>query len=53
METSAIDRVRASEFASETTYLNTSTCGLLPRRAADAVKALVDDNATGQPARCG
>ncbi|MEH0395571.1 aminotransferase class V-fold PLP-dependent enzyme [[Kitasatospora] papulosa] len=48
METSAIDRVRASEFASETTYLNTSACGLLPRSAADAVKALVEDNATGR-----
>ncbi|MEU0137754.1 aminotransferase class V-fold PLP-dependent enzyme [Streptomyces sp. NPDC006296] len=48
METSAIDRIRASEFASETTYLDTSTCGLLPRSAADAVKALADDGAAGR-----
>ncbi|MFE3516569.1 aminotransferase class V-fold PLP-dependent enzyme [Streptomyces sp. NPDC059166] len=48
MENSAIDRARATEFASETTYLNTSTCGLLPRGAADAVKALADDNANGR-----
>ncbi|MFG2431136.1 aminotransferase class V-fold PLP-dependent enzyme [Streptomyces sp. NPDC048590] len=48
MENSAIDRARATEFASETIYLNTSTCGLLPRRAVDAVKALADDNANGR-----
>ncbi|MGW0789165.1 aminotransferase class V-fold PLP-dependent enzyme [Streptomyces sp. NPDC002911] len=47
METSAIDQARATEFASETTYLNTSTCGLLPRRALDAVKKLADESAVG------
>ncbi|MEV8228154.1 aminotransferase class V-fold PLP-dependent enzyme [Streptomyces sp. NPDC079167] len=47
METSAIDRARATEFASETTYLNTSSCGLLPRRAVEAVKALASDSAVG------
>ncbi|MFH9618596.1 aminotransferase class V-fold PLP-dependent enzyme [Streptomyces pratensis] len=47
METSAIDQVRATEFASGTTYLNTSTCGLLPRRAVEAVKALADDGGAG------
>ncbi|MEU9061260.1 aminotransferase class V-fold PLP-dependent enzyme [Streptomyces sp. NPDC048430] len=47
METSAIDRARATEFASETTYLNTSSCGLLPRRAVEAVKALAADSAVG------
>ncbi|MDQ0797070.1 aminotransferase class V-fold PLP-dependent enzyme [Streptomyces sp. B1I3] len=48
METSAIDQVRAAEFAPETTYLNTSTCGLLPRRAVEAIKALAEENATGR-----
>ncbi|MFJ8862908.1 aminotransferase class V-fold PLP-dependent enzyme [Streptomyces sp. NPDC102451] len=47
METSAIDRARATEFASETTYLNTSTCGLLPRRAVEAVRTLAADSAVG------
>ncbi|MFI2782034.1 aminotransferase class V-fold PLP-dependent enzyme [Streptomyces sp. ALB3] len=47
METSAIDQAVATEFACETTYLNTSTCGLLPRRAVDAVKALADEGAAG------
>ncbi|MFF9686486.1 aminotransferase class V-fold PLP-dependent enzyme [Streptomyces sp. NPDC014623] len=47
METSAIDQVRATEFASGTTYLNTSACGLLPRRAVEAVKTLADDAAAG------
>ncbi|MEU8704678.1 aminotransferase class V-fold PLP-dependent enzyme [Streptomyces sp. NPDC048565] len=47
METSAIDRVRATEFASGTTYLNTSSCGLLPRRAVEAVKSLADDCGAG------
>lgn len=47
METSAIDRVRATEFASGTTYLNTSTCGLMPRRAAEAVRTLADQCAAG------
>ncbi|MYQ37889.1 Selenocysteine lyase/Cysteine desulfurase [Streptomyces sp. LamerLS-316] len=47
METSAIDRARATEFASETTYLNTSSCGLLPRRAVEAVRTLAADSAVG------
>ncbi|MER5553812.1 aminotransferase class V-fold PLP-dependent enzyme [Streptomyces sp. NPDC002793] len=47
METSAIDQARATEFASGTTYLNTSTCGLLPRRALQAVRALADECAAG------
>ncbi|MBM7438233.1 aminotransferase class V-fold PLP-dependent enzyme [Streptomyces sp. HB132] len=47
METSAIDQARATEFAPGTTYLNTSTCGLLPRRAVEAVKALADDSSAG------
>ncbi|MFD6276482.1 aminotransferase class V-fold PLP-dependent enzyme [Streptomyces sp. NPDC060209] len=47
METSAIDQARVNEFAFETTYLNTSSCGLLPRRAVEAVKALADECAAG------
>ncbi|WP_069172222.1 aminotransferase class V-fold PLP-dependent enzyme [Streptomyces griseus] len=53
MDTSAIDQVRAAEFAPETTYLNTSTCGLLPRRSVEAVKALAEENATGRRAGAG
>lgn len=47
MENSAIDQVRATEFASESTYLNTSTCGLLPRRAVEAVMKLAGESALG------
>ncbi|MGW0781647.1 aminotransferase class V-fold PLP-dependent enzyme [Streptomyces sp. NPDC002913] len=47
METSVIDQARATEFASGSTYLNTSTCGLLPRRAAEAVRKLADESAVG------
>ncbi|HWU05729.1 MAG TPA: aminotransferase class V-fold PLP-dependent enzyme [Streptomyces sp.] len=47
METSVIDQVRATEFASTATYLNTSSCGLLPRRAAEAVRTLTDQCAAG------
>ncbi|MEU5718191.1 aminotransferase class V-fold PLP-dependent enzyme [Streptomyces sp. NPDC020403] len=53
MDTSAIDQVRATEFAPEITYLNTSTCGLLPRRAVEAVKTLAEENATGRRAGSG
>lgn len=38
-----------AEFEPETTYLNTSSCGLLPRRAVEAVRALALSSATGQP----
>ncbi|MFG2331390.1 aminotransferase class V-fold PLP-dependent enzyme [Streptomyces sp. NPDC048604] len=37
------------EFAPTQTYLNTSTCGLLPRRAVDAVTALAAELAAGRP----
>ncbi|MFD9503857.1 aminotransferase class V-fold PLP-dependent enzyme [Streptomyces sp. NPDC060035] len=53
METSTIHLVTAAEFAPETTYLNTSSCGLLPRRTVEAVKSLADDNATGRRAGAG
>ncbi|WP_326696881.1 aminotransferase class V-fold PLP-dependent enzyme [Streptomyces sp. NBC_01754] len=52
METSSLDQVRAAEFgapgAAATTYLATAGCGLLPRRAVEAVKALAEENATGR-----
>ncbi|TXS03224.1 aminotransferase class V-fold PLP-dependent enzyme [Streptomyces sp. col6] len=47
MTISSLSRAVAAEFAPQTIYLNTSTCGLLPRRAVDAVKTLVDENASG------
>ncbi|MFJ8886461.1 aminotransferase class V-fold PLP-dependent enzyme [Streptomyces sp. NPDC102402] len=47
MENSAIDQVRAAEFTSGSTYLNTSTCGLLPRRSVEAVKKLAGESAMG------
>ncbi|MFF2732148.1 aminotransferase class V-fold PLP-dependent enzyme [Streptomyces sp. NPDC058008] len=53
METSAIDQVRAGEFASETTYLNTASCGLLPRRTVEAVRRLADECAAGVRAGAG
>ncbi|MFJ2113698.1 MULTISPECIES: aminotransferase class V-fold PLP-dependent enzyme [unclassified Streptomyces] len=37
-----------AEFAPDSTYLNTSSCGLLPRRAVTAVQALAEANATGR-----
>ncbi|MFJ2651986.1 aminotransferase class V-fold PLP-dependent enzyme [Streptomyces sp. NPDC087420] len=36
-----------AEFAPETTYLNTSTAGLLPRRSVEAVRDLAAKSATG------
>ncbi|GAA2989802.1 aminotransferase class V-fold PLP-dependent enzyme [Streptomyces fulvorobeus] len=47
MQTTTLSQAAAAEFAPRTTYLNTSTCGLLPRRTVQAVKALVDENAAG------
>ncbi|MFE9826926.1 aminotransferase class V-fold PLP-dependent enzyme [Streptomyces sp. NPDC005791] len=47
MEISAIDQARATEFASGTTYLNTSASGLLPRRALEAVRTLAEECAAG------
>src|SRR5215470_3909943 len=45
-----MDTLGGAEFAPETVYLNTSTCGLLPRRSADAVRRLLDDNTAGRGA---
>ncbi|MFF2326146.1 MULTISPECIES: aminotransferase class V-fold PLP-dependent enzyme [unclassified Streptomyces] len=47
MDTSSLSRTVNDEFAPETTYLNTSSCGLLPRRTMDAVKALAESLASG------
>ncbi|MFD0022028.1 aminotransferase class V-fold PLP-dependent enzyme [Streptomyces sp. NPDC058382] len=48
MMISSLSRAVDAEFAPETAYLNTSSCGLLPRRTVDAVKALAEENATGR-----
>ncbi|MEW2489194.1 aminotransferase class V-fold PLP-dependent enzyme [Streptomyces sp. NPDC048411] len=47
MEISSLTQTVDAEFAPKSTYLNTSSCGLLPRRTVEAVKALVDENAAG------
>lgn len=41
------------EFGLRTTYLNTSSCGVLPRRAVAAVRALTDELAAGRPGGAG
>ncbi|MCF3964591.1 aminotransferase class V-fold PLP-dependent enzyme [Streptomyces fuscigenes] len=41
-------RLGGAEFAPGTAYLNTSACGLLPRRAVSAVQELAAANATGR-----
>ncbi|WP_405986463.1 aminotransferase class V-fold PLP-dependent enzyme [Streptomyces sp. NBC_00872] len=48
-----MDTLGGAEFAPETTYLNTASCGLLPRRAVDAVHALAEENASGRGAGAG
>ncbi|MCX4785907.1 aminotransferase class V-fold PLP-dependent enzyme [Streptomyces sp. NBC_01221] len=53
METTSLSRTADDEFAPETTYLNTSTCGLLPRRTVAAVQALAEAIATGRSAGSG
>nr|WSW69949.1 aminotransferase class V-fold PLP-dependent enzyme [Streptomyces sp. NBC_00995] len=53
MMTPSLSRAVAAEFAPDTAYLNTSSCGLLPRRTVDAVKALAEENATGRRAGAG
>ncbi|MFD7617466.1 aminotransferase class V-fold PLP-dependent enzyme [Streptomyces sp. NPDC059802] len=47
METTSLSRAADAEFAPRTTYLNTSTCGLLPRRTVTAVTALAEAIASG------
>ncbi|WP_406098213.1 aminotransferase class V-fold PLP-dependent enzyme [Streptomyces sp. NBC_01013] len=53
MMISSLSRAVAAEFAPETAYLNTSSCGLLPRRTVDAVKSLAEANATGRRSGAG
>ncbi|MFF1922969.1 aminotransferase class V-fold PLP-dependent enzyme [Streptomyces sp. NPDC058221] len=48
MMISSLSRAVDAEFAPETAYLNTSSCGLLPRRTVDAVRALAEGAATGR-----
>ncbi|WP_393056668.1 aminotransferase class V-fold PLP-dependent enzyme [Streptomyces sp. LN549] len=48
MMISSLSSAAAAEFAPETAYLNTSSCGLLPRRTVDAVRALAEGNTTGR-----
>ncbi|MFD3335098.1 aminotransferase class V-fold PLP-dependent enzyme [Streptomyces sp. NPDC058700] len=38
-----------AEFAPKQTYLNTSACGLLPRRTVEAVTLLAEETADGRP----
>lgn len=42
-----LEPLSGDAFAPETTYLNTSGCGLLPRRAVDAIARLAGENLTG------
>ncbi|MDJ0381309.1 aminotransferase class V-fold PLP-dependent enzyme [Streptomyces sp. G-G2] len=49
----ALADVTGAEFAHTTTYLNTATCGVLPRAAVAAVHALADAAGAGHPAGFG
>ncbi|MCS0637294.1 aminotransferase class V-fold PLP-dependent enzyme [Streptomyces sp. LP05-1] len=46
-------RLGGAEFAPAQTYLNTSACGLLPRRAVAAITALTGELAAGRPGASG
>lgn len=48
-----METLGGAEFAPDTTYLNTATCGLLPRRTVAAVKLLADELAAGRPGGAG
>ncbi|MGW1493384.1 aminotransferase class V-fold PLP-dependent enzyme [Streptomyces sp. NPDC002402] len=48
-----METLGGAEFAPQMTYLNTSTCGMLPRRAVEAVKLLADELAAGRPGGAG
>lgn len=48
-----METLGGAEFAPEMTYLNTSSCGLLPRRTVAAVKLLADELAAGRPGGAG
>ncbi|MFE0103086.1 aminotransferase class V-fold PLP-dependent enzyme [Streptomyces sp. NPDC059009] len=45
--------INGDEFAPESTYLNTASCGLLPRRAAEAVRILTAELVSGRPGGAG
>ncbi|MFF9346254.1 aminotransferase class V-fold PLP-dependent enzyme [Streptomyces sp. NPDC014734] len=53
MDTASLDRVVKDQFEPGVTYLNTASCGLLPRRAVAAVKELADELASGRRAGSG
>ncbi|WP_405711427.1 MULTISPECIES: aminotransferase class V-fold PLP-dependent enzyme [unclassified Streptomyces] len=53
MENTSLSRAVNAEFAPRTTYLNTSTCGLLPRRTVAAVRALAEAIGSGGRADSG
>ncbi|MET9653073.1 aminotransferase class V-fold PLP-dependent enzyme [Streptomyces sp. NPDC006460] len=44
-----MDPLGGAEFAPRYTYLNTSTCGLLPRRTIEAITLLAEETADGRP----
>ncbi|WP_405829592.1 aminotransferase class V-fold PLP-dependent enzyme [Streptomyces sp. NBC_00105] len=44
-----LDEVTRAEFAHSTTYLNTATCGVLPRSAVAAVRELAEAAGAGAP----
>ena len=48
-----LESLGGAEFAPKQTYLNTSTCGLLPRRTVEAVTALAEETAAGRPGGAG
>ncbi|MFI1399696.1 aminotransferase class V-fold PLP-dependent enzyme [Streptomyces sp. NPDC020681] len=48
-----MENLGGAEFAPDATYLNTSTCGLLPLRSVAAVTALLDELAAGRPGGAG
>jgi selenocysteine lyase/cysteine desulfurase len=48
-----METLGGAEFAPDTTYLNTASCGLLPRRTIAAVKLLADELAAGRPGGAG
>ncbi|UUN26182.1 aminotransferase class V-fold PLP-dependent enzyme [Streptomyces sp. FIT100] len=48
-----MDSLGGAEFAPRSTYLNTSSCGVLPRRTVDAVRRLVEENGDGRPGGAG
>ncbi|MET9435375.1 aminotransferase class V-fold PLP-dependent enzyme [Streptomyces sp. NPDC006551] len=45
----SLDPLGTAEFAPKQTYLNTSACGLLPRRTIEAITLLAEETAAGRP----